>query len=304
MNRLRNAALAAIAVLASACQGSLSSEPSLPFTPPPNGGVGSNGGAPLSGGSPQANSTPGTVTTQTASYALSAASDGFACVQSNGYGCLLRFNIPTQSSGHAPKAAPSGTPRTPVPSASPVSPLEDAVSNPSASPSAGPTPSGPTMALTMTALPNDAPKMVINSKAPVATTALVRVLLVTSADFTLDGRALAQFTLPQPELVDRGFAVQLFEETVHGKKHTTNAILTIAKSALSGGTLTFGFTAPKLTIPKDRHYLVVLYGDARPATPTPLPSPPSSYAPGNSYPNPNLNPNAPFLTPSPLPTRF
>lgn len=278
MNRVRRAALAITVLLVTACQGSLSSGPSLPFTPPP-GGV-----SPLSGETPQANQTPASLAAQTVTYALSSAADGFACSDTNGYSCLLRFNLPKESSG-APKQKPSPAPRTAAPSASPTSPLEDAVSNSSA-PAATASPSGPTMALTMTALPNDAPKMVITSKTPLATVALVRVQLVPSDDFTLNGHAVAQFTLPHPELVDRGFAVQVFGETTHGKKHTTTPIITIARSALEGSTLTFRFTPPKLTIPKGRHYLIVLYGDARPATPTPVPSP------------------NPFLSPSPLPTQF
>lgn len=282
MNRLRRIALVITILFATACQGSMSSGPSLPFTPPP-GGVN-----PLSGETPQANQTPASLTAQTVTYALSSAADGFACADTNGYGCLLRFNLPADSSG-APKQKPSPAPRAAAPSASPISPLENAVSNssaPAATASPSAPPSGPTMALTMTALPNDAPKMAITSKTPVATVALVRVQLVPSDDFTLDGHASAQFTLPQPELVDRGFAVQVFQETVHGKKHTTSPLITIARSALDGSTLTFRFTPPKLTIPKDRHYLIVLYGDARPATPTPMPSP------------------SPFLSPSPPPTQF
>ncbi|MBV8689162.1 MAG: hypothetical protein JOZ59_03540 [Candidatus Eremiobacteraeota bacterium] len=113
-------------------------------------------------------------------------------------------------------------------------------------------------------------------------------MIVPAEDFTLDGAALAQFTLPPPEIANRGFAVQIFSEDVHGKRHDWSPVITIAHSSLDGATLTFRFMPPKLTLPKDHHYLAVLYGDARPGAPPTL-------AP--------LTPN-PFLSPSPRPPGF
>ena len=284
MKSARSAAVIACLIILGACQGSLSSGPSIPFTPPP-GGIN-----PGSEASPQANQTAAPLTTNTVTYAFDAAPDGFACPQNGGYGCVLRFNMPPEKTKSATPAKRATTPQTPAPSASPVSPLENALSNPSAPPSEAPKPSGPTMALTMTAMPNDAPKMVINTKTPVATTALIRILLDPSDDFTLDGAALAQFTLPPTEIPNRGFAVQIFNEDVRGKKHSWNPVLTIAHSTLDGATLTFRFMPPKLTLPKDHRYLAVLYGDARPATPTPAPTS-APTPPGNN----------PYVTPSPRP---
>ena len=284
MKSARNAALIGSLIILSACQGSLSSGPSIPFTPPPGGGV--NPGS--SEFTPQPNRTAAPLTTDTVSFSFDAAPDGFACPQSGGYGCVLRFNMPPEKTKSTTPAKRVTTPQTPAPSASPVSPLENALSNPSAPPSEAPKPSGPTMALTMTAMPNDAPKMVINTKTPVATTALIRVMLNASDDFTLNGAAMAQFTLPQTEIANRGFAVQIFNEDVSGKKHSWTPVLTIAHSTLDGTTLTFLFMPPKMTLPKDRRYLAVLYGDARPATPTPAPTFPPT-PPGNT----------PYVTPPP-----
>ncbi len=215
---LRAGAIICMLGFLTACQGSLSSGPTLPFTPPP-------GGNPASEGAPQPGQTSAPMTTDTVTYAFDAAPDGFACPQSSGgFSCVLRFNMPPEKPKAATQSKVGAKPQTPAPSASPISPLENALANPSAPPSAASTPSGPTMALTMTAMPNDAPKMVINSKTPIPTTALIRVMLVPSEDFTLTGAALAQFTLPQTEIEKRGFAVQLFTENVHGKRHDWNPV--------------------------------------------------------------------------------
>ena len=282
MNRARNAVLLSSLLLVVGCQGSMSSGPSIPFTPQP-------GGSPFSENTPPSNQTPAPLKTDKVTYALSAAADGFACPQSNGYGCVLHFNLPAQNAKASSGTKTGASPQTPALSASPISPLESALSNASAPPTSAPQPSGPTMALTMTALPNDAPKMVITSKAPIATTALIRVLLEPSDDFVLQGAALAQFTLPPAELANRGFAVQIFNEDVHGKKHGWSPVITIARSSLDGTTLTFRFMPPKLTLPKGHRYLAVLYGDARTSTPTPGPTPPI----------PTI-----ILSPSPRPTGF
>ena len=265
MNGARSAALLCAFAMLTACQGSLSSGPSIPFTPPP-------GANPVGESSPLPAQTSAPITTDTVSYAFDVAPDGFACPQSGGYNCVLRFNMPPEKPKAAAQTKSKPAPQTPAPSASPISPLENALSNPTAPPSAAPKPSGPTMALTMTAMPSDAPKMVINSKTAIPTTALVRVMLVPSEDFTLQGAAIAQFTLPPGEIQSRGFAVQIFDEDVHGKRHSWNPVITIAHSSLDGATLTFRFMPPKLTLPKDHRYLAVLYGDARPATPPPPPT--------------------------------
>ncbi|MBC5814980.1 MAG: hypothetical protein GIW97_00420 [Candidatus Eremiobacteraeota bacterium] len=112
--------------------------------------------------------------------------------------------------------------------------------------------------------------MIITGKNVLPTTALMRIALVPSEDFTLDGAASAVFTLPKDQIENRGFAIQLFEETVNKKnRHTLRPLFTLAKSSLSKQKLTFDFTPPKLTLPKGHKYLIVLYGDERTATASP-----------------------------------
>ncbi|MDP9111100.1 MAG: hypothetical protein M3M96_05670, partial [Candidatus Eremiobacteraeota bacterium] len=146
-----------------------------------------------------------------------------------------------------------------------------------------PGPSGPTLALTMTVLPTDAPKMVITSKNALPTTAVMRIALVPSDDFMLDGPASAVFTLPKDQLGNRGFAIQLFEDSVNKKgKHDFRPLFTLAKSTLEKQKLAFSFTPPKLTLPKHHRYLIVLYGDERTSTVSPAAS--SSASPGGTAP--------------------
>ena len=275
MTRHLRAAASALALLCVvACQGSYSSGPQIPNTLP-SGAVQSQTGA-----SPGASATPATsaLTVQTQSFAFSDAAKGYTCPQANGFGCFLRLNVPAESPSPSPSAGKSAkASASPVPSPSvsaSASPGASASPESSASPAASPTAaavSGPVFALTMTALPNDAPKMVITSKDAPATTALIRVTLVPSADFTLDGRAIAQFTLPKDQIADRGFALQFFEETVRRKRHDVHPLYTLAKSTLEKQTLTFTMTPPKITLPKGHKYFVVLYGDQRAATPSPSP---------------------------------
>jgi hypothetical protein len=111
------------------------------------------------------------------------------------------------------------------------------------------------------------------------------VTLIPSADFPLDGRAIAEFTLPKEQLANRGFAIQLFEETVRHKRHDIHPLYTLAKSTLVKQTLTFSMTPPKLTLPKGRKYFVVLYGDqqvAASASPAGSASPVASASPSAS----------------------
>ena len=112
--------------------------------------------------------------------------------------------------------------------------------------------------------------MVITAKNATPTTAVIRIAIVPSEDFALDGPASATFTLPKDQVENRGFAIQLFEDTLDKKKrHVFKPLFTLAKSSLSKQTLTFSFTPPKLTLPKGHRYLIVLYGDERTATASP-----------------------------------
>ncbi len=153
----------------------------------------------------------------------------------------------------------------------------------------------------MTALPNDAPKMVITKKGAPATKALVRISLIPSDDFTLDGPAEAVFTLPKEEIPNRGFAIQLFEDTVHKKHHELRALFTLAKSTIDKQKLTFDFLPPKMTLPKGHHYFIILYGDDRPNS-TPAPSGSGSPTADASPPKgPGITPPADPMSPSAAP---
>lgn len=125
------------------------------------------------------------------------------------------------------------------------------------------------------------------------TVALVRLTLGFSENYVLDGPDSLVFTLPKEQLVaKRGFAIQLFEEVTH-KKHTDyKPLFTLAKSSLDKQELTFGFTPPKLALPKGHHYLIVLYGDQIPATPQPSASPAANATAGASAAPPNALPTA------------
>ncbi|GAC1356494.1 MAG: hypothetical protein NVSMB31_17140 [Vulcanimicrobiaceae bacterium] len=309
MKRAYRALAVACMLLTVACQGSFGSGPQIPGTiNPPGNGVPTQ---------QPANASPGPLGSAAAaksqSFALADAAKGIPCPESGGFGCTLRFNIPASSPTPSASPAtgvkpgkgsplPSPTPSpSPSPSPSPVpSPSSNASPKNSESPAASASPSGATLELQMTALPKDAPQMVITKKGAPATKALIRISLIPSDDFTLDGPAEAIFTLPKEEISDRGFAIQLFEETVHKKRHDMKALFTLAKSTIDKQKLTFDFLPPKMTLPKGHHYYIILYGDDRP-NPTPAPS--TSGSPAGDASGPSAAPVAPPRTPvSPGPT--
>ena len=270
---LRRAAAVLAMLCATACQGSYSSGPQIPNTVP-SGAAGAPAANPTTNPASNSQSTPppGTLT-----FAFADAAHGFTCPQSGGFGCTLKLNAPPEtpapspspSGSSRPSASPSPTPSpTPSPSPAPTS---------SGSPAATPTPGAGAFAVTVSALPKDAPKMVITKKDAPPTVAVMMLTLVPSADFVLDGRAVADFTLPKEQVTGRGFAIQFFEETVKHKHHDIHPLYTLAKSTLVKQTLTFSMTPPKLTLPKGRKYFIVLFGDALPpataAPPTGSPSP-------------------------------
>lgn len=275
---LRRAAVVLMVLSAAACQGSYSTGPQIPNTIPsgtqasPASNATGNSAAQSSASAPQS-----------LSFAFSDAAHGFTCPESNGFGCTIKLNVPPETP--APSTSPKATASSsPTPSAAPSA---SSSASPSATPTATPS-AGPSFALTMSALPKDAPKMVITNKDAPPTTAVVLITLVPSADFTLDGRAIAEFTLPKEQLANRGFAIQLFEETVRRKHHDIHPLYTLAKSVLVKQTLTFSMTPPKLTLPKGRKYFVVLYGDQQPVASA---SPAGSASPAASA-SPQVTPSA------------
>ncbi|MDQ6930988.1 MAG: hypothetical protein M3126_10015 [Candidatus Eremiobacteraeota bacterium] len=285
MKRLRLVALAGIALLVAACQGSFSSGPQIPQLPGTATGPSTTAPQSAASGTEQK-----PLTAQPQTFALTDAPSGFKCPDAGGYSCVIRFNIPPETPTPVPTRAnsknkkrtitpspsPSPTPSpTPVPSPSAVASTSPGASpHGSASPNASATPAGGTISISLVALPADVPKMVItDQKNAVPTIPLMRLTLVLSNSYILDGPASIVFTLPKDQLVEnRSFAIQLFEETVHKKKTDHKPLFTLTKSTLEKEQLTFAFRPPKIELPKDHHYLVVLYADQLPATPLPAAS--------------------------------
>lgn len=289
--------LFATGVLAlAACSGNFSNGTSLPggVNPPLNG---ETIPAPFASQSPGAQTAAlpkgGSIKGNVGTFALADAASGFQCPTVNGYSCMLSFNLPTPQPTANPKSkrskfkatptptpspsptpAPSPTPSpTPIPAASNALPGGSFIAPPPPAPTPAPAPTGDTMTLTVSPLPKDAPKMTDPDPTALATSALMDVRLVASANFVLNGDARLQFSLPKEQIPGRGFAVQIFSDT-EGKhhKHTFAPLYAASKSLLDNQTLTFSFTPPSTTLPKGQAYLIVLYGDEKPVASSPSPS--------------------------------
>jgi hypothetical protein len=89
---------------------------------------------------------------------------------------------------------------------------------------------------------------------------LMTVSISTTADFPLDGLAIASFTVPKDQIPGRGFALQLFVQRTQGKTKSYLPVLSLDKSSLQSNTLVFGFMPPKFTVAKNTTYVLALYG--------------------------------------------
>ena len=274
-----------------ACQGGFSSggtsAPGMnpPVNPPPAGSLNVT---------PEPSITPtsgATMGPSDVSYSFATGPKGLACPQQNGFSCTLYLNmsdaqfaalVATPSpapNGHGKSAAtPSPTP-TPTPTPTPD---EDS----SASPSPSPTPAGAQVKIALASLPKDAPSMVNPNPKALATVSLVTLRLTTTDDVFLNGHQSLQFTLPKEQIGGRGFAIQLFHETLGKKnKRSDQFIGSYSQSSLKDDTLVFSFTAPKIAVKKGETWLFVLYGDELPsasASPGASASPSGSASPSNS----------------------
>lgn len=148
----------------------------------------------------------------------------------------------------------------------------------------------------MQALPKDAPSMINPDPKAVATVALVTVRMKTDGDVTLEGHARAVFTLPKEQIGGRGFAVQLFHESIGKKNKRDDRFFgTFNDSKLSGNSLTFEMDLPKLPVKKDETWMLVLYGDELPtssSSPSANPSASASASPSASASaSPSANPS-------------
>ena len=118
---------------------------------------------------------------------------------------------------------------------------------------------------------------------------LFTVRLHTDTDAILQGHAFADFTLPKEQMQNRMFAVQLYHEQTVKKKTIDNYIGSYIESKVDGETVSFGLDVPKFQIKKDEVWLIVLYGEDKPA---------SSSSPGASA-SPSA---APSSSTAPLPS--
>ena len=280
------------AFVLSACSGDYSTGTGMQNTLPPVGSSsmpypGPNAAASTAPKNSAISSKPGVSV-----YALSDAQTGFTCPDTtDGYGCKIQLNVPlpAPSTKGKKRATPTPSPTpTPTPTPSPQPTGSDGTEA-SATPSPTPTPAGPTMTLHASALPKDAPKMDHAPADSLDVIPLMMVSLTPSADFVLDGAAIAQYSLPKTQTDGRGFALQIFQQTTH-KKHTDYKFLwSYNKSTLHDTTLAFTLTPPKFTVGKGNTYTLVLYADDKAESPSPSPS--LSPSPSGS-PSPSPSPNA------------
>lgn len=108
---------------------------------------------------------------------------------------------------------------------------------------------------------------------------LMSVTLTTTADFPLDGLAIASFTVPKDQIAGRGFALQLFIQRTQGKTKSYLPVLSLDKSSLQKNTLVFGFMPPKIVVAKNTTYVLTLYGTQIVAPSSASPSATSSLSP-------------------------
>jgi hypothetical protein len=140
----------------------------------------------------------------------------------------------------------------------------------------------------------------------VATVALVALRLRPDTDFTFAGKVSIDYTLPKEQIGGRGFALQLYHVGSKRGKTTNTYFGNYAESKLTGTTLHFEIDAPALQIKKDETWLLVLYGDELPSSPSPSPSASGSAGAspsGSPSGSPSASPSAsPSGTPSPTHT--
>ncbi len=111
----------------------------------------------------------------------------------------------------------------------------------------------------------------------VGTIPLVVLRVQTDHDEMITGGAAIIFTIPKEQLGGRGFALQLFEESPVKKKFVDHFIAAYNQSTVTkNGKLAFKFTVPPLSVKANERWLIVLYGDDKPATPAPSTAPSAS----------------------------
>jgi hypothetical protein len=294
-------AFAAIALALGACQGGMDSGGGMPgmMGPPvsqPGPMASGQMQGPAIGANGQAELTvPGsTLAPNESQFAVGDGPNGVKCPVVQQFACTVSFNMPTPgpspSGGSTPKPTPSPTP-SPSPSASSGSDEGDDTSD-AASPS--PTPPG-TITLQMEPLPKDVPAMTNPDPRILRITPMVAIRLQSDTDFSLNGNAAVQYTMPRVQVATRSFAIQLYNESALRGKRTDQYLATYTKANVGDTTVQFTFATPRVTVKRGQIWLLALYGYQWPPgmTPTPSPSPAGSEAPSAS---PSANPSP---TPSP-----
>lgn len=208
-----------------------------------------------------------------ASHPFSQASTtGIPCPTVAGFGCTFFFNQPPETPAPSPTPSGKGARPTATPSPTPTpTPTPTASAGASTSPTPSPTPAAE-MNLTLVAMPKDVPSMVNPDPKALATKALAAVTMSTTADVLIQGRSSVIFTLPKEQIGGRGFAIQLYQETVRKKRLERHYVGSYNVSTIKDGTLRFAFNAPKLVVKKGETWLVVLYGDELPVSASASPS--------------------------------
>ena len=116
-------------------------------------------------------------------------------------------------------------------------------------------------------------------------TPVLAIRLQSNMDFTLNGGASAQYTLPALQYNGRVFALQLYNETTVRGKRLDQLIGSYQKfTTPSSNTVQFAFNVPKVTVRHTQIWLLALYGAQIPpgTTPTPSPTPSPTTSPTSS----------------------
>ncbi len=256
-----------------------------PVSQPGPMGTGGDMQGPTIGANGQAELTqPGaTLAPNQTQFAVADGPSGVKCPVVTLFGCTVSFNIPTPApaaSGATPTPKPTPTP-TPTPSPSASDDSDD--NSDSGDTNASPTPPG-TITLQMEPLPKDVPAMTNPDPRALRVTPLVAIRLQSDTDFSLNGTAAVNYTIPRQQVSGRSFAIQLYNEAALRGKRTDQFLATYTKSTVGDTTIQFNFTTPRVTVKRGQIWLLALYGMQFPpgTTPTPSPSPGGSATPSPS----------------------
>ena len=81
----------------------------------------------------------------------------------------------------------------------------------------------------MEPLPKDVPAMTNPDPRALRITPIVAIRLQSDTDFSLNGNAAVQYTIPHPQVATRSFAIQLYNESAVRGKRTDQYLATYTK---------------------------------------------------------------------------